>query len=271
MKKTLSILMVTALLGGCVTNTDTVTTQAPTNAVNTVNTSLASLQWLPLNAPSSSQFTIDANSQKLIDTNSAGHIAAFTLPANQGALTIKLDSFAKKTVYAPVVSVYNEKNELITTIPADNFNYVPAAMLTDDHLSGAITFMPPADTKEVRVLISTTPDALAETTTLLHPAKASAIARNTQPPAIADPIATHTDIGTLELTVTTVADNTQYQAERTDYAPSPEERSSYYLNSIENAVNNGDLNKAMKLLDEAEKLGIADARPTFINAVEAKK
>ncbi|OAN11142.1 hypothetical protein A3K86_19445 [Photobacterium jeanii] len=271
MKKTACMLMVTALLGGCVSTPETVNTQAPTTAAHQINQSIADLNWQPLQAPSSSQFTITANSQKLTNELSAGNIAAFSFPATEGALTFTLDSFAKQTVYAPTVSFFDDNNTLINQITADQFSYVPAAMLKDDHLSGSLTLVPPKDSKNIRVLVSTTQDSLATTTTLLHPAKAFAIARSTQPPAIKDPIATHTDQGNLMLTVDIVSEQKVQATQRTDYAPSPEERSSYYLNSIKNAVNNGDLDKAMKLLDEAETLGIQEARPTFIKAVEAKK
>ncbi|MWL74431.1 maltose operon protein MalM, partial [Escherichia coli] len=44
----------------------------------------------------------------------------------------------------------------------------------------------------------------------------------------------------------------------------------YFNNAIKQAVNSGDVDKALKLLDEAERLGSTSARSTFISSVKGK-
>lgn len=44
----------------------------------------------------------------------------------------------------------------------------------------------------------------------------------------------------------------------------------YFNNAIKQAVKNGDVDKALKLLDEAERLGSTTARSTFISSVKAR-
>lgn len=45
---------------------------------------------------------------------------------------------------------------------------------------------------------------------------------------------------------------------------------SYFNNAIKQAVNEGDIDKALKLLNEAERLGSTSARSTFISSVKGK-
>ena len=119
----------------------------------------------------------------------------------------------------------------------------------------------------------TTPGDLQGSTELLHPAKAYAIARNTVPPEIPNPIAQHSPYGEFTLDISSpLLQNTSPTAATTvaDQGPALEESKGFYLSSIERAVRNNDINKAMKLLDEAERLGIEDARSTFINAIESQ-
>ena len=61
-------------------------------------------------------------------------------------------------------------------------------------------------------------------------------------------------------------------------APAPAKKSepmlndteSYFNTAIKNAVAKGDVDKALKLLDEAERLGSTSARSTFISSVKGK-
>jgi maltose operon protein len=45
---------------------------------------------------------------------------------------------------------------------------------------------------------------------------------------------------------------------------------SYFNNSIRQAVKAGDIDKALKLMNEAERLGSTTARETFIGSVKGK-
>ena len=45
---------------------------------------------------------------------------------------------------------------------------------------------------------------------------------------------------------------------------------SYFNNGIKQAVAKGDIDKALKLMNEAERLGSKSARSTFIGAVKGK-
>ncbi|MFQ8200827.1 maltose operon protein MalM, partial [Klebsiella pneumoniae] len=44
----------------------------------------------------------------------------------------------------------------------------------------------------------------------------------------------------------------------------------YFNNGIKQAVKQGDIDKALKLMNEAERLGSKSARSTFISSVKGK-
>jgi maltose operon periplasmic protein len=275
MKKMLPICIAIALLSGCATNVQNIDTTAKTSQTSEiVNTSFNTIEWKHLDIPSNVKFKLDNNSQSFSSSQSAGPIASFTVPGDRGAITINLESFASSTLYAPNIMILDSKNTVLQTFGFEEFEYVPARLLDADLVKGKFTFIPPLTAKEIKVLVFTTPEDLQTSTELLHPAKAYAIARNTVPPEIPNPVAQHSPYGTFRLDIASgvssvpVVNSTPIVA---DQAPSKAETKYFYLNSIEKSVNNGDINKAMKLLDEAERLGIEDARSTFIRALEAKK
>ncbi|SUX87882.1 maltose regulon periplasmic protein [Citrobacter koseri] len=158
--------------------------------------------------------------------------------------------------------------------------------------------------QKLYVLVFTTNNDLQQTTTLLDPAKAYAKGVGNAVPDIPDPIARHTTDGLLKLKVktnssssvlvgplfgssgpgpvtvgNTAAPATAYTAPAVAApAPAPAKKSepmlndteSYFNNAIKDAVAKGDVDKALKLLDEAERLGSTSARSTFISSVKGK-
>ena len=53
-------------------------------------------------------------------------------------------------------------------------------------------------------------------------------------------------------------------------APVLNDTETYFNKAIKQAVDSGDVDKALKLLDEAERLGSTTARSTFISSVKGK-
>ncbi|MBC7002371.1 hypothetical protein BIZ37_07355 [Photobacterium sp. BZF1] len=271
MKKILPLCIAASLLAGCANNIENIDTAAAANQAQV--DSLSNLNWTPLKLPSDVTFELNEDSQTLAYSDSAGPVAAFLVPANRGAITVNLKSYATTTLYAPSIKVLDENNKELEHYSYADFVYKPARMLEGDLVEGTFSFIPTYNTEEVKVLVYTNPQDLQTSTELLHPAKAYARARSTVEPDIPNPHAQHSPYGKFSMRISSPQiDNASvaFTKPRVDQAPAMEETQGYYLNSIENAVNNGDINKAMQLLEEAERLGIKEARPTFINAVENK-
>jgi maltose operon protein len=150
--------------------------------------------------------------------------------------------------------------------------------------------------------VYTTRQDLATTTQLLDPAKAYAMGVGNAVPDIPDPIARHSSTGELHLKVRSEQNmgsvmiglpltNSSAPAPvvvgSTAPAPAPaapvagpapaapaepmlNDTEAYFNNAIKQAVKAGDIDKALKLMNEAEKLGSTTARKTFIGSVKGK-
>ncbi len=160
--------------------------------------------------------------------------------------------------------------------------------MSADRLEGVMRLTPALGQQKLYVLVFTTEKDLQQTTQLLDPAKAYAKGVGNSIPDIPDPVARHTTDGLLKLKVktnssssvlvgplfgssapapvtvgNTAAPNTAAPAVAAP-APAPVKKSepmlndteSYFNTAIKNAVAKGDVDKALKLLDEAERLGL---------------
>ena len=298
MKKSLLFLCLSLVLGGA-------TPSLVSAAENTANTApeisgqtLHNLAWTPLVPPVTQEITLGTSSPEINQGDIRGAVAAFALPADRGSLEITLSSIATaKSVYAPNVLILDEQMRPAAFYPSEYFTYQKPGIASGDRLEGVLKLTPALGQKQIYLLVYTTTRDLSATTTLLNPAKAFAAGVGNAVPDIPDPVARHTATGTLSLKVSAeqstgnvtigqffppsapasaaapvVVGNSRPTAAPT--APvKPDEpmltdSESYYNTAIKKAVAAGDVDKALKLLDEAERLGSKTARKTFIDSVK---
>ncbi|MEB7914389.1 maltose operon protein MalM [Citrobacter portucalensis] len=280
------------------------TTAAP--AIPTA--ALQQLTWTPVDQ-SKTQSTQLANAGQRLDVAGiTGPVAAYSVPANIGELTLTLSSEVNKqtSVFAPNVLILDQNMTPSAFFPSSYFTYQEPGVMSADRLEGVMRLTPALGQQKLYVLVFTTDKDLQQTTTLLDPAKAYAKGVGNAVPDIPDPIARHTTDGLLKLKVktsssssvlvgplfgssgpgpvtvgNTAAPAVTYAAPAAAVAapaPQPVKKSepmlndteSYFNQAIKDAVAKGDVDKALKLLDEAERLGSKSARSTFISSVKGK-
>ncbi|MET6598154.1 maltose operon protein MalM [Citrobacter portucalensis] len=280
------------------------TTAAP--AIPTA--ALQQLTWTPVDQ-SKTQSTQLANAGQHLDVAGiTGPVAAYSVPANIGELTLTLTSEVNKqtSVFAPNVLILDQNMTPSAFFPSSYFTYQEPGVMSADRLEGVMRLTPALGQQKLYVLVFTTDKDLQQTTTLLDPAKAYAKGVGNAVPDIPDPIARHTTDGLLKLKVktsssssvlvgplfgssgpgpvtvgNTAAPAVTYAAPAAAVAapaPQPVKKSepmlndteSYFNQAIKDAVAKGDVDKALKLLDEAERLGSKSARSTFISSVKGK-
>lgn len=266
MKKWITPLLLSTLIVGCA-KTQTITFDVTQE--NQVAINLTDIVSTPLEVPSKIKFNIDQSNQLLLSEQSAGPIASFTLPGNKGSLDIIIDSFvdSANTFYAPNVIILNKKDDVIYQKTFSNFKYEPAKLLDNDKFTLAFNVLPDMTGEPLKLLIYTSTEDLKGSTPILHPAKAFAIAKNTVLPAIADPLAKHVTYGSFSLMVNSnQAVNTRI-TNTTDNVPAGTDLESFYKKSIEKAVANENIPKALKLLEEAKDLNVEGAQEVFVNAI----
>jgi maltose operon protein len=168
--------------------------------------------------------------------------------------------------------------------------------MSGDRLEGTLKLTPALGQKQIYLLVYTTQQDLATTTQLIAPAKAYAIGVGNAVPDIPDPIAQHSATGELNLKVRAEQSTSNVMiglplttpstpapapvvvgsnAPATPAVAAPAEpllndTEAYFNQGIQQAIKAGDIDKALKLMNEAEKLGSKTARETFIGGVRGK-
>ncbi|GHD97075.1 maltose operon protein MalM [Pseudocitrobacter faecalis] len=278
-----------------------------TSAAPTIPTAaLQQLTWTPVDQSKVQTTTLSTGGQSLNVPGISGPVAAYSVPANIGELTLTLTSEVNKqtSVFAPNVLILDQNMTPSAFFPSSYFTYQEPGVMSADRLEGVMRLTPALGQQKLYVLVFTTEKDLQQTTKLLDPAKSYAKGVGNAIPDIPDPIARHITDGTLKLKVKTnstssvlvgplfgssgpapvTVGNTAAPAYAAPAAaaaapaPAPVKKSepmlndteSYFNKAIKQAVASGDVDKALKLLDEAERLGSTSARSTFISAVKGK-
>ena len=280
-----------------------------TTAAPTIPTAaLQQLTWTPVDQSKTQATQLAAAGQRLDVAGITGPVAAYSVPANIGELTLTLTSEVNKqtSVFAPNVLILDQNMTPSAFFPSSYFTYQEPGVMSADRLEGVMRLTPALGQQKLYVLVFTTDKDLQQTTTLLDPAKAYAKGVGNAVPDIPDPIARHTTDGLLKLKVKTSSSSSvlvgplfgssgpgpvtvgNTAAPAVTYAapvaavaapaPQPVKKSepmlndteSYFNQGIKDAVAKGDVDKALKLLEEAERLGSKSARSTFISSVKGK-
>ncbi|HCQ7754537.1 maltose operon protein MalM [Citrobacter sp. 50677481] len=279
-----------------------------TSAAPTIPTAaLQQLTWTPADQSKTQSVQLSTAGQRLDVAGITGPVAAWSVPANIGELNITLSSEVNKqtSVFAPNVLILDQNMTPSAFFPSSYFTYQAPGVMSADRLEGVMRLTPALGQQKLYVLVFTTEKDLQQTTTLLDPAKAYAKGVGNAVPDIPDPVARHTTDGLLTLKVKTSSSSSvlvgplfgssgpgpvtvgNTAAPAPTYAapvaaptatPAPVKKSepmlndteSYFNKAIKDAVAKGDVDKALKLLDEAERLGSTSARSTFISSVKGK-
>ncbi|MDU2939439.1 MAG: maltose operon protein MalM [Enterobacteriaceae bacterium] len=260
---------------------------------------LQQLTWTPVDQSKQQTSTIASVGQRLDVAGVTGPVVAYSVPANIGELTLTLTSEVNKqsSVYAPNVLILDQNLTPSAFFPSSYFTYQEPGVMSADRLEGVMRLTPALGQQKIYVLVFTTEKDLQQTTTLLDPAKAYAKGIGNAVPDIPDPVARHTTDGIVKLKVKTnssssvlvgplfgssnqgsvTVGNTAAPAySATAAAPAAKsepvlnDTEAYFNQAIKQAVDKGDVDKALKLLNEAERLGSTSARSTFISSVKGK-
>lgn len=277
-----------------------------TSAAPTIPTAaLQQLTWTPADQSKTQSVQLSTGGQRLDVAGITGPVVAWSVPANIGELNITLSSEVNKqtSVFAPNVLILDQNMTPSAFFPSSYFTYQAPGVMSADRLEGVMRLTPALGQQKLYVLVFTTEKDLQQTTTLLDPAKAYAKGVGNAVPDIPDPVARHTTDGLLTLKVKTSSSSSvlvgplfgssgpgpvtvgntaapapAYAAPAAAPTPAPVKKSepmlndteSYFNKAIKDAVAKGDVDKALKLLDEAERLGSTSARSTFISSVKGK-
>lgn len=252
---------------------------------------LQTIHWQPTTIGQTQEFDLNSAGQTATFTDASGKVLALQLPADHGALTIRVRSLIEgKQVFAPNVLVLDQQQRPAAFYPSSQFSYQPASLLTGDRLESTLKLSPAPGQKSIYLLVYTTPRDLQQQTVLQGASKAYAKATGNQPPDIPDPVAQHTNSGQLSLKISAERTNDTISIGNNDTTaiatpltaastPATAEKTAttvallpatenYFNQQIRQALKAGDLSQALTLLQEAERLGSNSARVTFMDNVQ---
>lgn len=250
--------------------------------------------------------TIDGKQPSYQFDEGMSYFAAYRLPVNTGNLAITLASQVSKTVLVPKVVMLDAQFKVTRVLGESVFTYQPAHLLDNDRIEGKVFVdrsMPGNPATETYMVVYAPADELSGSTTILHPAKAFARANGTVEPDIKDPVIPHSPWGLLQIKVVDMAKGQGLEAvfkpeysdkvamsqakpattavaataattaavAATPSTPAPamlSETETFYSSQIEKAVKAGDIDKAMQLVNEAERTGSTKAKSVFIDAIK---
>lgn len=303
--KTTSIALLGVLLAGCtgepLRRVDVLTqTPAPLqtlqqdalHALAAATPCCANLQQLPYSpipANFSGDVVIDQSAPAFEFQSGKSFFRAFQLPLNSRSFEIRLYSQAGNTVLAPSAMLLDSQFRMTRLLGAEDFTYVPAQGLKGDSLDARLRvdrLYQDNPGNEHYLILFTSDRQMAEQTTLVHPAKAFAKAHGNEPPNIADPLAKHAPVGVIKMVL--IEDQSagqpansyvpprsigQEMGNTLPSIPAPAvlpETQAYYRQGIDAALASQDLERALRLADEATRVGDPSAKAYLLERIQIK-
>jgi maltose operon protein len=247
------------------------------------------LPFQPLEAGFTGDVLIDTQAPAYSFETGKSFFRAFALPAGGPSFEIRLYSQAGSSVLAPNAMLLDSRMRPTRLLDADDFVYVPPTGLKGDSLDARIRIdrSQPEHPGNERYLILYTSDAqMAGQTVLQHPAKAYAKAAGNEPPSIPDPVAKHSPVGVIRLVMIpdSAAGSTakgyvpgysigQDMGNELPSTPAPAvlpETAAYYRQAIDAALAQKDLERALRLADEAARVGDTQAKQHLLQRIEIR-
>ncbi|WP_020406039.1 MalM family protein [Hahella ganghwensis] len=234
--------------------------------------SFPDLQYQPLILDQTTVTRLNASSPAYLFDSGKSYVAAFELPRGNRPIDIEISSIASEDqVLSPSALILDSQYQVTRTFSGGDFIYKTADIVHGERLEA--TLMQVGGFKDERYLIIyTTDQQRMGATTMIHPAKQYAKATNRVPPEIDDPIAQHSAMGVMTLSATqlgkaTPAAESLISVPESAYGSAEEQANAL----IKQSVADGNIEEALRLVEDAEANGSTTARNTFIEAVKKQQ
>jgi len=258
-----------------------------------------------LDTEKATYITIDSNAQAIPFKTGKSYVRGIVLPDDLARATIRIEAIADKTVFVPTILILKQNFRPSRVIDSSDFTYQPAGILTPDRLQGTFEIDRNRGSETVAekyLLIFTTEQDSKGVTKLQSQADQYAKARGLADPRLPKPVARHAATGLLKITAidaktmaapaTTWEDLSGQKPGRDFVDPAPAEpgpaaqqskvsaddstgmfpeTEAMYNRLIRKNVDDGNIDKAWRLVQEGEKAGSVTVRRTFMRALDQKK
>ncbi len=291
MKNGLVLLLSSLGLFGCVSNSTADLEQASLqlDSAQLCCENMSQFPWVLLNTEEDINFNLDESSPVWNFENGKSYFSAFEFSERSGSVEILLRSnMLEEKVVEPKVALYNSNFEVVKVLDEKDFSIKFSDALARNRYE--IVFKVDSVSTPYMVLYADMKD-FGEKVTVPHPARLRAEEAGEPAPMVADPIYYKSLTGSFALKLETltlsgykqkskmVPVNAQVEVQKTEANPVQAKNISqpvvsdtkdYYFNAINKSVVEGNIPKALSLLDEAKALGIEGAQEVFVKAVNSK-
>lgn len=260
------------------------------------STELAQVQWQDVSFDQTMKTALTEQQKQTFTNQFAGiasPVAAYRIPATQGSVEIEIESpVLEDHVFMPTAVVLDSQFNVAATYPSSEFKFQEAGGFKDNRFVADLNLTPAAGQDYLYLLVYTTQQDVAKTTMVPHPAKVYAKATGKQPPAINDIEVKHSLNGEVIVNATT-SNGTKFIGLPTTVFSSnkaskqvgtvqpvvnsqavntavDKDTETYFNQAVTKALKAKDINKAMNLVNEAERLGLKSPRQTFLKQVSLK-
>jgi len=194
--------------------------------------------------------TINATSQVMQFPSGRSAFYAGAIPAEFYGADVTAASIVAGSAMPMQILLLDAQRNPTRTLDENAFPYTEATLFSSNRFSGKFRLLP---NERFMVVYANTAD-LQRKLTLPHPEKLKARAMNLVPAGEAPQIRPNTSNVVPRQQTGLISTQTQQ----------------YYQQAIQQAVKNNQIEQAMQLVAEAEKLGFNDARTIFVDAVKQK-
>lgn len=265
---------------------------------------LSSLPYKELPVGAGQVVAIDASSPVYQFEEGRSYFAAYRLPVNSGDLRITVEGIVDHTLFNPVALMLDSRFKVTRKLGPETFKYEPARFMSGDRMEAVFTVdrsQVGNPNNESYMLVYTDESKLGEATTVMSQTKLMAKSLSVVDYGAKDPVVPHSPWGVVRLSVEDLSGKQtnsnyykpSYDAPIAPPAPAVEatpnklvvtpmaatgasvatasmltETETFYNSQIEKAVKAGDIDKAMQLVNEAERAGSTKAKSVFIDAVK---
>ncbi|MGQ9445793.1 maltose operon protein MalM [[Pasteurella] aerogenes] len=264
------------------------------------STELAQVQWQDVSFDQTMKTALTEQQKQAFTNQFAGiasPVAAYRIPASQGTVEIEIESpVLEDHVFVPTAVVLDSQFNVAATYPSSEFKFKEEGGFKGNRFVADLNLTPAAGQDYLYLLVYTTQQDLAKTTMVPHPAKVYAKATGKQPPAINDIEVKHSLNGEVIVNASTSngtkfigipstifsgnkapaqpVGNVQPAAATNNSkalnAPVDKDTEAYFKQAVSKALKDNDVNRALNLVNEAEKLGLSSPRKIFLQQVSSK-
>ncbi len=291
MKNGLVLLLSSFGLFGCASNNtpdfERATLQLDTAQLCCEN--MSQFPWVLLKTEEDLNFNLDESSPVWSFESGKSYFSAFEFSERSGSVEILLRSnMLEEKVVEPRVALYNSNFEVVKILDEKDFNIKFSDAFARNRYE--LAFKVDSVATPYMLLYTDVKD-FGQKVTVPHPARLRAEEGGEPAPMVTDPIYYKSPTGSFALELETLTLSGYKQKANLDLAnaqpavqkvetnpvkaknlskPVISDTKDYYFNAIEKSVVEGNIPKALSLLDEAKELGIEGAQDVFVKAVNSK-